>query len=193
MQDMPRVQRSHGLLRAVAAVIDVMEEDVGEHDEDRDGRGPLEHAETAEHANRARAPHGHRGVDAEHGAAPMPDEPGAKESDSSHHLAGDARGAGVVSDQYTSDHVGGGAQRNERVGMQTRRVVANLPLEADQRTERQRSEQTRAVVPIQGCHSPISVRSLSSRYNTPRTSMSADANARWLKDPENHNDPAAQS
>ena len=79
----------------------------------------------------------------------MPDESGADEADAHHHLADDARRRRRIAHRHAGDHVGRGAERDQRVGVQAGLMLVQLPLESDHRAEDDRQDKADGLLVIQ--------------------------------------------
>src|SRR5258706_11721403 len=90
------------------ASLQLVQDNIGEDHQHRDEQRPSEQAGSRKPADPPRAPYGHRGVDAAHRTALMPDEPGADKADPDHDLSHDTRRTGrIIAYQHPSDHLRG--------------------------------------------------------------------------------------
>jgi len=70
----------------------------------------------------------------------MPDEPGTKEPDASHHLPNHARWPGVVPDKHGRYHIGRRAKGDQCIRVKPGGMPAYLALQTDQSTEYNRHD-----------------------------------------------------
>src|SRR5262249_44523125 len=121
-------------------VLEEMQDDVGGKHQHRGEYRPGVEAEAGERADGGAAPHRGGGVEAADRRALVEDHAGAEKADAGHDLAGDTRRAGSIAGERAGDDEGRRTERDQRARVQSRRMLAQRALEADQRAEQERKE-----------------------------------------------------